>query len=57
MDWWCLTLKSYWTLLQFVREMVFQPTSLVELAARVIKVHDVPYEDWEVHMIANGYLF
>ena len=30
--------------------MVFQPTSLVELAARVIKVHDVPYEDWEVRL-------
>jgi len=43
-----LSLRDNPLVVQFVREMVFQPTSLVELAARVIKVHDVPYEDWEV---------
>lgn len=43
-----LSLRDNPLVVQFVREMVFQPSSLVELAARVIKVNDVPYEEWEV---------
>jgi len=43
-----LSLRDNPLVVQFVREMVFQPTALVELAARVIKVHDVPYKESEV---------
>lgn len=43
-----LSLRDNPLVVQFVREMVFQPSSLVELSARVIKVHKVPYESWEI---------
>jgi len=43
-----LSIRDNPLVVQFVREMVFQPSSLVELAARVIKVNSVPYLEWEV---------
>ena len=43
-----LSLRDNPLVVQFIRDMVFQPSSLIELAARVLKIHKVPYEPWEL---------
>jgi len=51
-----LSLRDNPLVVQFVREMVFQPSSLVELAARVIKVHKVPYQPEDIPVSLHDFM-
>ncbi len=42
--------------MRFVREMAFQPASLLELSARVIKNHRIPYQDYYIPRHLTDYL-
>lgn len=51
-----LSLRDNPLVVRFVRDMNFQPSSLLELAARQVKVENIPYDEWELPRNVNEYM-
>jgi hypothetical protein len=51
-----LSLRDNPLVLRFVRDMTYDPPSLLELAARVVKVNKIPYDDQDLAWNLREYL-
>lgn len=51
-----LSLRDNPLVVRFVRDLAYNPPSLLELAGRVIKSKNVPYEPWDLPQNLTGYL-
>ncbi|CAG0919088.1 unnamed protein product [Notodromas monacha] len=51
-----LSLRGNPLVLRFVRDMIYDPPSLLELASRVVKVHRVPFEEQDLPRTILEYL-
>ncbi len=51
-----LSLRGNPLVVRFIREMAFQPASLLELSARVVKIHALPFQEFGLPRSLENYL-